>query len=42
MWRSAREKFYKECGLSDEKHELIKKLLEKWDDKSVPERREMS
>ena len=46
MWRSAREKFYasipKECGLPDEKHELIKKLLETWDDKSAAERREMS
>ena len=46
MWKSAREKFYasipKECGMSDEKHELIKKLLEKWDDKSAAERREMS
>ena len=31
----------KECGIPDEKYGIIKTVLEKWDEKSASERREM-
>ena len=46
MWEAAGEKFYKElpkdCGLPDEKYNKIKFLLEKWDELTASDRREMS
>ena len=46
MWEAAGEKFYeqlpKDCGLSDEKYDKIKDLLENWDQYSAGQRREMS
>ena len=35
MWKAAREKFYgrvnKDCGLADDKYEVIKNLMTNWD-----------
>jgi len=46
MWKAAREKFYgrvnKDCGLADDKYEVIKNLMTNWDTLSAAERREVS
>ena len=46
MWEAAGEKFYeqlpKDCGLSDEKYDKIKDLLENWEHYSAGQRREIS
>ena len=46
MWENSRREFLanlpKDCGLADDKHGLIKKVLEDWDEKSAAERRAMA
>ena len=46
MWEAAGEKFYeklpKDCGMSDEKYELVKSLLSNWDEMTPGDRREQS
>lgn len=46
MWEAAGEAFYeklpKDCGMSDEKYELVKSLLSNWDEMTPGDRREQS